>query len=141
MKHMKKILIGLLALCMAVSICACDGASGDPEDTKSTDTKTETTADTEKETEAETEKKAAFEVKVVDENGAPVAGVMLQVCKDTCVPSRTGDDGVASFNVEITDGYKLSVLSCPTGYEYTGEAEVYLESGATEITVEVKGVE
>ena len=63
-----------------------------------------------------------------------------QLCKDACVPAKTDDNGVATFTIEVTDGYKLSVMSCPAGYEYTGEAEIYLEDGATEYTLEIKAV-
>ena len=72
---------------------------------------------------------------VVDQNGDPVSGAMVQICKDSCMPAMTGEDGVASFNIEITDGYKLSVMTCPEGYTYEGEAEIYLEYGATEYTL------
>ncbi len=137
MKNLMKLFSVIMVMCMVFSLCACvDG--NEPAD----DDKTETTVnkETEKETEAETEKAAAFKVKVVDANGEAVVGVVLQICKDSCIPARTGDDGVATFNIEITEGHKLSVMSCPTGYEYNGEAEVYLESGITEYTLEVTKV-
>ena len=69
--------------------------------------------------------------------GNPVAGVMLQICKDSCIPAKTDENGIATFNIEVTSEHKLSVLSCPTGYEYRGDAEVYMEDGATEYTVEL----
>ena len=83
------------------------------------------------------EEASAFEVKVVDASGNPVEGVMLQICKDSCIPAKTDANGIAKFNIEITDGHKLQVLSCPAGYQYTGEAEVYLEAGSSEYTVEL----
>ncbi len=130
MKNIKKLIAALLAVCMMLCFCAC-GGNGDDNSTTTTESTTEST----------TEEQIAFKVKVVDEAGKPVAGVMMQICKDSCIPARTGDDGVAVFaDMEITDGYKLSVLSCPAGYEYTGDAEIYLESGSTEYTVEIKAV-
>ena len=134
MKNLKTLLAVLLLGCMVLALCACGGSS-DAEDTTVADT---TVADT---TEAETTAKAAFQVIVVDNNGDKVPGTMVQVCKDTCVFAAADENGVASFNVEIsTDGYKLSVLSCPDGYEYTGDAEIYLESGISEYTIEINKV-
>lgn len=141
MKQTKTILIGILMLCIAICLCACgegNDASTETSSVESIETELVASSEAESETESEPANEAVFKVTVVDGDGNPVPNVMVQVCKDTCIPSKTGEDGVASFNVEITDGYKLSVLSCPSGYEYTGEAEIYLESGITEYTVEVQ---
>lgn len=124
----------VLSLCMALCLCACGGTTPSQDDATPTTTTTEATTTTTVPNEAV----ASFEVTVVDQNGIPVSGVMMQVCKDICVPKVTDTNGVAAFDIEITDGYKLSVLSCPTGYTYTGEAEIYLESGSTSYTVEVQ---
>lgn len=133
MKTTARLLALLLALCLMVGLCACGDGEQKPEgNTTVTTTKTETTTTT------KAEETAAFQVKVVDQNGNPVSGTMIQICKDTCIPKMSDENGVATFNIEITDGYKLSVLTCPAGYTYTGEAEVYLESGSTEITVQLQ---
>ena len=131
---MKKMMCAVIAvLCMALCLCACnDTAEPQGDDTAATTTTVATTTTTQPQA-------ASFEVKVVDQNGAPVQGVMIQICKDICVPKVTDANGVALFDLEIEDGHKLSVLSCPTGYTYTGEAEVYLESGSKSYTVEVQG--
>lgn len=129
----KIISVLLVVVCMAVCLCACGNTTDPQNDTTATTTTVATTTTT------EASATATFEVKVVDQNGAPVAGVMMQICKDTCVPKMTDANGIAAFDLEITDGYKLSVLSCPTGYTYTGEAEIYLESGSTSYTVELQG--
>lgn len=143
MKQMKKLFALLLVLCMVFSLCAC-GGNNETEDTDGENIQTEkdetdvmTDNDEEEVVEEET---ASFQVHVVDESGNPISGVMIQICKDTCIPCMTDGEGVAVFNIEIEDGHKLSVTSCPEGYEYTGEAEVYLESGITEYTVELKEV-
>ncbi len=133
MKNLKRILALLLALSMVFCFCACGGNSDD------STTTTEGTTN-ENPIESNNEQKAGFTVKVVDEGGNAVSGVMVQVCKDACVPARTDDKGVATFNIEITDGYKLSVMTCPEGYEYAGDAEIYLDSGITEYTLTVKAV-
>ena len=134
MKNLKKVLAVLLALGMLFCFCACSG-----NDDGKTTTTTTTTESQPTENENPVESKG-FTVAVVDENGNAVSGVMVQLCKDACVPAKTDDSGKATFSIEVTDGYKLSVMSCPEGYEYTGEAEVYLEDGTTEYTLEVKAV-
>lgn len=137
---MKKLIIVVLTMCMAFCMFAC-GSETDTQSGTAESSQTESNSpvsEVQSETESKEESKGeVFTVTVVDENSAPVSGVMIQVCKDTCIPAKTDENGVATFNVEITDGYKLSVLSCPEGYEYTGEAEIYLESGITEYTVEI----
>lgn len=134
MKLLTKLMALMFVTLLTLSLCACGGNATDPQndDTAATTTTEAVTTTTAPQT-------TAFEVKVVDQNGNPVADVMLQICKDTCIPSKTDANGVATFNVEVTDEHKLSVLSCPTGYTYTGEAEVYLENGITEYTVELQG--
>lgn len=106
------------------------------------ETEDETEVKDEEETEDETEETTAvFQVTVVDADGNPVEGVTVQVCKDTCVPATTDASGVATFEIAIEDGHKLSVLSCPEGYEYTGEAEIALESGAATHMLQISAVE
>lgn len=134
MNNLKKLAALLLVLCMAIALCAC---GGDSEPTNDGDT-VATTTTAEETTTTTAPVAAAFKVTVVDPTGAPVEGVMLQVCKDSCIPAKTDADGVATFNVEVSDEHKLSVLSCPAGYIYTGEAEVYLEDGMTACTVVIE---
>lgn len=136
MKNIKSLLALLLLGCMVFALISCTGGAANEDTTAADTTKAEET------TEADTTEAAAaaFKVTVVDGEGNAVPGVMMQVCKDSCIPARTDDTGVATFAIEIEDGHKLSVLSCPEGYEYTGEAEIYLESGITEYTVEIAKV-
>lgn len=134
MKNLKKVLAVVLSLVMLLCFCACGG-----NDDEKTTTTTTTTENQQTENDTAVENKG-FKVTVVDENGNAVSGVMVQLCKDACVPAKTDDNGVATFTMQVTDGYKLSVMSCPAGYEYDGEAEIYLEDGATEYTLTVKAV-
>ncbi len=139
---MKKFTAVLLVLCMALLLCACSSSNTETNESsapvsESEEASTTVSESVESDDASVEENTATFKVKVVDAEGATVAGVMVQLCKDTCIPAKTGDDGVATFNVEITDGYKLSVLTCPEGYVYEGEAEIYLESGITEYTIEL----
>ena len=130
---MKKIMcVTITVLCLALCLCACNGETEQPQTDPTTTTTVATTTTTQPQA-------ASFEVKVVDQNGAPVQGVMIQICKDICVPKMSDANGIALFDLEIEDGHKLSVLSCPAGYTYMGEAEVYLESGSTTFTVELQG--
>lgn len=128
---MKKLLAFVLAVAMVFCFCAC---GNNETKTDNTDTQVQS-SQTENSSKEETTPK--FEVTVKDVDGNIVEGVMVQLCKESCIPARTDANGVAIFNIEITDGYKLSVMSCPDGYEYTGDAEIYLEDGATEYTLEI----
>lgn len=134
MKITRKLLALILSLLVVFGLCACGDSSADTDADKDI---TESNEVVESEEDTSSEEATVFEVKVVDDMGNPVEGVMLQICKDSCIPAKTDANGIAKFNIEITDEHKLSVLSCPTGYEYMGEAEVYMEDGATEYTVEL----
>lgn len=143
----KKILIGggagIAVLVVAIVVILVVSLGGkDTEvnkDNEEDKTKYEQNDDKDKEDkDDEDEKEAVFTVKVVDAEGTAVAGVVVQVCKDTCVPATTDETGVATFKLEITEGYKLSVLTLPEGYEYTGEAEIALTAGITEYELKIQ---
>ena len=138
MRIFKNLLCIMLIACFVLSFAACTG--GDVENNADDTTPKNDAVETEEVKDTEEVAPSGLKVTVTDETGTPVAGVVLQVCKDTCVPSVTDADGVASFNVEITSEHKLSVLTLPEGYEYTGEAEIYLEDGMTEFAVEITKV-
>lgn len=144
MKRMKNIFVLLLALCMVLSLCAC-GASDNSDATDASETVPAVTA-AQTEASEETEAPAAdgtagYKVTVVDEEGNPIAGAMVQICMDTCYPGVTDASGVATFDVEEAD-YKVSFLSLPSGYTYsTEEQEFYFEDGSTEITLTLKAEE
>lgn len=148
MKQLKLLLLCMLVLGTVLCLCAC-GESADTSSAVSTEQSQTVSAESsaaeseaESEASSEPEQTASFAVTVVDGDGNPVSGVMVQICKDTCLPAMTDANGVATFALEITDGYKLSVMSCPEGYTYTGDAEIHLESGATEYTLTLqKGAE
>lgn len=121
-----------MAFAMLFCLCACGGDSNGPTGNEPIDNQNNNTQTSSKE-----DATPKFEVTVIDGDGNPVKCVMVQLCKDTCVPAMTDENGVAIFSEEITDGYKLSVMSCPEGYEYIGDAEIYLEDGDTEYTIEI----
>ncbi len=129
---MKKIIALVLAVCMLLCFCACGTDKNGPTKNEPVNNQTNNTQTSSKE-----DTTPKFEVTVTDEEGNAVKGVMVQLCKDTCVPAVTDENGIATFNAEITDEHKLSVMSCPEGYEYTGEAEIYLEDGDTSYKLEI----
>lgn len=131
---MKKLLALILALGMIFSLCACGGDSNGPTGNEPVDNQTNNS-----QTSSEEETTPKFEVTVVDQNGDAVSGIWVQLCNESCVPKTTDENGVAAFDAEITDGYKLSVMTCPEGYEteYVGENYIYLEEGITEYTFEI----
>ena len=128
-------------LCIVFSLCAC-GVSSDTEGGQD-DINVEDNTNVEDNNQMENveeEEKITFEVKAVDQNGNGVAGVRLQLYATTSVMATTDDAGVATFEIEEAREYKLSVLSKPSGYNYSGEAETFLskeQSGYT-LTFEAK---
>lgn len=139
----KKILIGagagIAVLIIAIVVILVVSLGGKDTDNDKDDTKTKDKIEKEEDKEEEVEEeKATFTVKVADTEGNPIAGVVVQVSKDENITATSDDAGVATFNLEITEGYKLSVVTCPEGYEYTGEAEVALEAGITEYELKIQ---
>ncbi len=127
---MKKLIALILALVLTFCLCGCFG--NDEKTIYDGVSKSESAKD---ETSSDDETTSKFEVIVTDQNDSPVKGVMVQICKDVCTPAMTDENGVAVFNTVITDEHKLSVMSCPEGYEYTGEEEIYLEDDLTSYTI------
>ncbi len=140
MKIRSYVLMVVLLLSMAFALCAC-GEDEKQEEPKIEATPTTAPTHTPTPTEVAVEK-ATYTVKVVDEANNPMAGVMVQICKDACIPAKTGEDGVAVFTVaELADGYKASVLSMPEGYQHISETtEFYFEEGQSEITITLAAV-
>ena len=152
MKNIKKILALILAFTMLFCLCSCSDSnnnSSTDNSSKDVSVNSENSADSSSNTASDdsdassesSEEAAKFTVTVVDTNGNAVKGAYIQLCKDSCVFFESDENGIVKFSNEITEGYKLSVLSCPDGYTYEGEAEVYLESGITEYTVTLSAVE
>ena len=82
--------------------------------------------------------KVTYTVNVVDEAGNPIAGAMVQLCKDTCFPGVTDANGVAKFTL-AEDEYKVSFLALPAGYTYVDDTqEFYFADGSMELTITLK---
>ena len=147
---MKKLFAILLLVCMVFTLCACD--AGKPEETKASASGQETTAPVETDppvttpqvTEPEeTEPQGVtYTIKVVDEGGNPVPGMMVQLCAESCMPRLTDADGNAIYEnqVERSD-YKASVTVYAEGYEAASEqVDYYFGEGNYEVTITVKAV-
>ncbi len=131
---MKKLIAVLLLGAMVFCLCACgetqnNNETNAPEVTDPQPTDPQPTGVT-------------YTIKVVDEGGNPVAGAMVQLCSDLCLPKLTDAEGLAVFeNQEEKDNYKASVTSYPAGYEQLGEeTEFYFGTGNYEVTITVKAV-
>ena len=133
---MKKLIAVLLLICVAMGVCACGNNDAVP-----TTTDFESEIDIIDVTTTE-EISAGYTVKVVDEGGNPIAGAMVQLCAESCIPAVTDANGVATFpNAESRDDYKVSFVTLPAGYDYVDENQAfYFEAGATEITLTLKAV-
>ena len=129
---MKKLIAALLLVSMVFCLCACGGSQDNNESAPATDPAPS-------ETEAQG---VTYTIKVVDEGGNPVAGAMVQLCSDLCLPKLTDANGLAVYeNQEEKDNYKASVTNYPAGYEQLGEeTEIYFGEGVYEVTITVKAV-
>lgn len=76
-----------------------------------------------------------FLVTVIDADGNAVEGVILQICNDSRVTARTNSSGIATFPLIAKSGYRLSIISCPDGYEYTGDPYIPIKQGTNELTL------
>jgi len=136
----KKLLACMLALMLVLGLCACN-QSGQNDNT--TGASSESTGSTEQSTTEGTtgtqipEGMVQYKVRVVDEKGNPIVGVMVQVCtEETCLmPVKTDEAGVATFAPAEPGEYHANFLpKIPAGYE--ADAEVfYFAEGETELTI------
>lgn len=140
--NIKKFSLLALVLCLVLSLCACGGSKAPATEAPATEAPaTEAPVVEEPETEATlAEGMAVYTITVVDEGGNPIAGAMVQMCKDSCIPGMTDGNGVATFTM-TEDDYKVSFLTMPAGFELVDEtSEFYFESGSTEMTITLKAV-
>ncbi len=143
---MKKLslILSVVLLLGALALTACTGSSDSGKETGTTattvaDTTPETTPATESETVAETESaKVTYTVTVKDQDGNPVAGARVMMCQDElCMnPVKTGEDGVATFQLDEAT-YRAKLAALPEGY--TGDMENYIDfpAGSNDLTITV----
>lgn len=110
---MKRMLVVLLVLCLSFGVCACASAPGDPE--------------------TSVDGKVTYRVNIVDEANKPMPDVMVQLCKDSCYPGMTNQEGIAEFHLAEAD-YKASVTVMPEGYSAEAE-EFCFGDGSYELTI------
>lgn len=145
---MKNILTVLLLLCMVLCLCACgnneaannNDAATNPPASDPVDTKPVETDPVETEPSVP-DGRAQYTAIVVDEGGNAIAGAMVQICKEDCFPGVTDAEGKAVFTRPETEGYKISFISLPAGYDYTTEeTDFYYEGDSKEITIVLKAI-
>ena len=84
------------------------------------------------------DRKVDYTVKVLDENGKPIAGVTVQLCDSFCVFATTDEEGVAAFKLKAGT-YHASVMVLPKGYAHVSDqTEFDFPAGATELTIRLK---
>ena len=142
MKNLKVLLSLLLVMAIVFSFSACGKDTDGQQETETTTAATEET--TEATTEAQAQEtvddgKLSYRVLVVDEEGNPIAGAMVQICEGTaCNPGVTNAEGIAEIRA-AEGNYEAKMLSIPAGYTYATEQEVFAyESGALEVTIVLK---
>ncbi len=119
-----KLLILVLTFVICLSFCACAES-----EKNSTDDGIY----------SETVKKtpSRFTVTVQDQDGNLIEGVILKIKSNSAVTARSNNKGVATFPVLPTVGYKLSVVSCPDGYEYIGPQYIPIQKNQFELVLEI----
>lgn len=132
---MRNIFVLMLTLAMVFVLCACGAVEN--EEAAPTTTAPTVTAPTEGETEPTEDNKITYTAKVVDQNGAPVVGAMIQLCLETCVPTTTDANGVATWKKDTEEAYKVSFINIPEGYSVETN-EFHFEAGSTEMTIVLK---
>ncbi len=139
MKQIKTLLV--LMLCLMI-VCALSGCGGNENNVSGSEVSSSQSTPTQETSSENTEDgKVTYQVKVVDGENNPISGALVQLCKDTCYPSSTDENGVATFSL-AEDDYKVTFLTLPAGYTYSDEEqEFYFESGETELTITLKAAE
>ncbi len=143
MNNMKRLMALVLVLTAVLAFAACTPEAPSTEGTTTAPTSTAptTTAPT-----TQPEKQVTFRVKVVDEAGNPVAGVGVQICKESCVIGETNEEGWAEFTNAVEDGYHANIMYEPAGFEIPegkelDKSEVDFPAGQTELTLTLKVVD
>ena len=131
----KMILATVLSVCLLFCLCACSNHQDNGDGAVTTTTAATTTTTTA----AVENSNVTYTVKVQDETGAPVVGVMVQICKESCLPSITDANGVATWTV-AEDDYKVSFADANISANYIVEENYYFDNGSREMTSVVTSV-
>ena len=130
---MKRIVTLLLVLALALCLVAC----GEDPATTPAATTTQPVPTTTVSVPTPTEPTYNYKIRVVDQDGNPIAGAFVIFCLEQCNFYQTNEEGWALIDAEITDGYQAHIMSLPEGYEGYTFSEEYtnFESGQTEMTL------
>ena len=138
MKNMKRLIAVMMVLAIALCVVAC----AQPQDNgskpaTSTTTKPSGTTTQPSGSSSQNDPEPTHFVKVVDQDGNPVSGVIVSLCDDfVCyAPVSTGEDGIAVFYEEGLTGAKARVISAE-GYSFSDEYTVFGDSNTITIVVE-----
>lgn len=88
----------------------------------------------------ETNAPATYTVTVLDSEGQPVAGVLVQLCKDEAcfVPKKTDANGQMTFTLKAGEAiadYRVTLVGMPEGQ--SAAAEYTFEAGQTALTIQL----
>ncbi len=143
MNNFKRIVAVLMVLATLFAFAACQNTDGttngqNPGTTNSTTPSTKPT--TQPTTQSKPVDEITFRVKVVDEEGAIVPGVWVQLCKESCVTKLSDAEGWASFTNAYEDGYKANIAwmddeADEANYIYDPENVTYFEKDQKELTL------
>lgn len=122
MKTMMKILALVLAMVMVAGCLAACGKDEpkptEPDTTTAPSTPSEPAPTDPAPTDPPADTKKEYKVIVVDSEGKPVEGVLVQICKEgsTCfTPSRTNAEGFATWKLDEAADYYGTVSSTEEG--------------------------
>ena len=138
MNTMKRLIAVMLILTIALCVVACtqpqDNDSKPSNNSKPTGTSSTTTQPSS--TTKPGDPEPTYFVKVVDENGAPVAGIIVSLCDDNgCYdPAMTDAEGISVFYNQGLTGAKAVVFKA-NGYEFSTEYTKFEGSNTITITV------
>lgn len=132
---MKRLITLLLVLTMALCLAACGEDPTTPVTTTTQPAPTTTVAPTPTTTVDNTTYN--YKIRVVDQDGNPIAGAFVIFCLEQCNFYQTNEEGWALIDAPITDGYQAHIMSLPSGFEGYTFSEEYtnFESGQTEMTL------
>ncbi len=93
--------------------------------------------ETEEETELSSmETEADYRISVIDQDGNPVSGAIVNICTDTtCTTGKSDEKGLILFTGE-KQSYHLQLLKAPDGYSFDSPADLYTED-QTDFTISV----
>ena len=78
-----------------------------------------------------------FEITILDQDGNPVPGCVVNFCtEESCVPVIADENGLVSFSA-APYAYHLQILSLPDGYDYTGTDDLFVKAEGDSLTLTV----